>query len=142
MPTITADLTEGTAVRISTDTHSWVGDEPVELGGSDLGPTPYELLLGALAACTCITVRLYCDRKGWSLDSVSARFTYDRVHAEDCGESEKEEGGCLDRVQSDVFIEGDFDDEAKERLRQVAARCPVHKTLERGVDIVDQIVVG
>lgn len=142
MATITADLTLGTAVRVSTDRHTWAADEPVQQGGADLGPNPYELLLGALGACTCITIRMYCDRKGWALESVSTRFTYDRIHAEDCQECEEDATGYLDHVTSEIFIEGDFDDEASERLRQVASRCPVHKTLARGVHFTEQVVVG
>lgn len=142
MATISADLSHGTAVRITSDTHTWVADEPVTVGGSDLGPTPYEMLLGALAACTCITIRMYCDRKGWRLDSVSARFTYDRIHADDCEGCDDADSGYLDRVQTEIFIEGDFDEEASERLREVAQRCPVHKTLERGVHFTEKVVVG
>lgn len=142
MSTITADLTGGTAVRITTDSHSWVADEPITVGGTDLGPNPYEMLLGALAACTCITISLYCQRKGWALDSVSTRFTYSRIHADDCEHCEESATGYLDHVEAEIFVEGDFDDDARRRLRQVAVRCPVHKTLENGIHFTEQVTVG
>ena len=84
MATITADLVEGFRVEINNGRHHWTADEPVDLGGTDEGPNPYELLLGALAACTNITVAMYARRKEWSLDSISVRYEFDRVHADDC----------------------------------------------------------
>lgn len=140
MTLISADLTDGTTVRVSNGRHVWHGDEPEQLGGADEGPTPYELLLGALAACTCITVALYCRRKGWQLDAVSVEYRHDRVHAEDCDECESEASGYLDRVRSWIFIDGDFDDAQRERLAEVAVRCPVHKTLDKGITFADERV--
>lgn len=142
MATVTADLTHGMAVRISTEHHTWAADEPIQVGGTDLGPNPYELLLGALGACTAITIRIYCDRKGWPLESVSARFTHDKIHAEDCEHCEDEATGYLDHVSAEIFIDGEFDEDAKDRLRQVAVQCPVHKTLAKGIHFTDDVVVG
>lgn len=140
MAKVTADLTEGTRVRISNGRHEWGGDEPVDAGGHDTGPTPYELLLGSLAACTCITVALYCRHKGWALDNVSVEYTHARVHADDCEECESDATGYLDQVSSRIYIDGDFDATERERLREVAVRCPVHKTLDRGVTFGDEVV--
>ena len=133
MATITADLTTGYAVEIRAGNHIWQADEPLEAGGTDLGPSPYELLMSAVAACTCITVSMYCQRKGWKLHSISARYELDKVHANDCEDCDVAEQGRIDRVRSEIFIEGDFDDEQRARLSQVAQRCPVHKTLDHGV---------
>jgi len=130
---ITADLTGGAYVRVTNGRHVWIGDEPESAGGTDEAPNPYELLLGALAACTCITVSLYCQHKGWKLDNVSVEYEHDRVHADDCDDCDSDATGHLDRVRSRIFIDGDFDDAQRERLRQVAVRCPVHKTLDRGI---------
>ena len=140
MAEITAELTEGTTVRLSSERHTWHGDEPRDHGGEDLGPTPYEQLLGALAACTCITVSLYCQRKGWRLDNVSVVYRHERVHADDCEECEEEDTGFLDRVHARVFIDGEFDDAQRRRLAEVAVRCPVRKTLDRGISFGDEEV--
>lgn len=141
MTRITAELTEGYAVTIEGAGHIIYADEPENLGGTDTGPSPYELLLSSLAACTSITISMYCQRKGWKLDKVTVSYEHDRVHAEDCEECDEDATGYLDRVKGEVTIEGDFDDAQKARLRQVAVRCPVHKTLEHGVHFRDVVEV-
>ncbi len=142
MATITADLLEGYVVEIRNDRHCWRADEPLDLGGTDTGPTPYELLLGAVASCTLITLAMYTARKGMKVDAVSVRYTYHRVHADDCDTCPDDAMGYLDRVTSEIFIDGDFTDDERARLEQVAVRCPVHRTLERGVVFADTVVIG
>lgn len=142
MATIRADLTSGTQVTISNGRHTWRGDEPPDAGGTDLGPTPYELLLGALAACTCVTLALYARHKQIALKSVEASFEFDRVHANDCADCENEATGFIERIESKIRIAGDFDEAQKKRLAQVAVRCPVHKTLAKGVTFKDDVRVG
>ena len=139
MVEITAELTSGTAVTVSDGRHTWRADEPPEAMSTDLGPNPYELLLGALAACTCITLSLYCRHKGMKLESVSASYRFDRVHAEDCEDCGDTKQGKVERITSSVRITGEFDDRERERLQQVAQRCPVHKTLANGLHIVDRV---
>ncbi|MDP8969942.1 MAG: OsmC family protein [Actinomycetota bacterium] len=141
MATVTAELHEGMQVTISDGRHTWTADEPEDKGGTDSGPDPYELLLGSLAACTCITVSLYCKRKGWKLASVSARLQHDRVHADDCENCDDELSGYLERVTSHIEVEGELDDGQRTRLQEVAARCPVHKTLANGVTLQDELAV-
>jgi putative redox protein len=140
MATVTADITAGLAVELRAGNHVWIADEPTEMGGTDTGPTPYELLMAAVASCTCITLSMYCRRKGWDLHSISARYAYDRVHADDCGDCDSDTSGYLDRVRSEIFIEGDFDDEQRARLSDVARRCPVHKTIDHGVTFTTELV--
>lgn len=140
MTTITADLTSGTLVEIRNDRHVWYADEPPELNGTDKGPNPYEMLLGSLAACTSITLSFYCQRKGWPLESVSVKYEYERVHADDCGECEDDALGWLDGVRSEIFVEGSFDEEQQKRLAEVAKRCPVHKTLDNGITFISESV--
>jgi putative redox protein len=142
MATIEASLGSGYQVEILANGHRWLGDEPVEVGGDDTGPTPYELLLGALAACTCMTIAMYAKRKDWELEGVSVRYTHNKVHADDCDECEDDATGYLDRVESQITITGRFDDDQRARLEQVAKRCPVHKTLEKGMTIVDHVHVS
>ena len=140
--TITADLLSGTHVTITNGRHEWIADEPTDLGGTDLGPNPYELLLGSVASCTAITISFYAKRKGIELDSVSVQYTFDRIHASDCEDCEEGATGYIDHVTSDVFIEGDFDDEQRARLADIATRCPVHRTLDAGVHFTDRVHVG
>jgi putative redox protein len=139
MPRITAELTHGTQVTISDGTHEWRADEPARLGGTDTGPTPYEQLLGALAACTCMTLAMYCRFREIPLTAVRASYDHDRVHSDDCEECENPDGGFIERVTSHVQIEGTMTDAQRDRLTAVAARCPVHKTLERGLVLVDHV---
>jgi putative redox protein len=142
MARITAELKSGTAVSLSNGRHTWTADEPPEAGGSDAGPTPYEILLGALAACTCITLALYCRHKGIELRRVTAWYEYDRIHADDCEDCDRKPGGFVDRITSRVKIEGTFTEAQRERLAQIVSRCPVHKTLEAGVKLTDQVEFG
>lgn len=138
MSKVTAKLTTGTVVRITNGRHEWTGDEPAAAGGTDTGPDPYELLLGALAACTCATISLYCQHKGLKLESVSASYDFSRVHADDCADCDDDAKGLIEHVASDVQIKGDFDAAQQKRLAQVAQRCPVHKTLAHGVQFTDR----
>ncbi len=142
MATITAELTTGYLVEITNGRHTWRADEPVDAGGTDTGPNPYELLLGAVAACTCITLSMYAGRKGIAVDSISVQYNHDKVHADDCEECDDDASGFIDTVRAQLFIEGTFTDEQRARLSQVAQRCPVRKTLERGIVFGDDVYVG
>ena len=115
---------------------SFLADEPRALGGDDAGPDPYTLLLGALGACTAMTVQMYARRKGWPLQRVEVRLRHDRVHAEDC---ERLGDDCrMERITRRFQLLGPLDDEQRARLKQVAARCPVHRTLTGQFEIVDE----
>ncbi|MEN8145402.1 MAG: OsmC family protein [Gemmatimonadota bacterium] len=137
--TVTAELGSGTVTTIQARQFSWTSDEPLTKNGTDTGPTPYELLLGSLAACTAVTLRLYADHKGIQLDCVKVSLTFDRVHADDCLDCDERANGMIERIESSVVISGDFDDAQRKRLAQVAQRCPVHKTLVNGVHISDAV---
>ena len=140
MRTITAELTEGYAVELRTSTgHTWTADEPTGVGGTDTGPNPYELLLGALAACTSITVSMYAQRKGWAFEGIEVSYEHDRIHVDDCADCEEHHRGYIDRIVSQVTIRGDLDETQRKRLAQVAASCPVHKTLDKGVHLEDHV---
>lgn len=126
---ITARLgASGFTTTIQAGTHELVADEPASLGGDDMGPTPYDLLLAGLAACKTITLRMYAQRKGWSLDEVVVTATHGRVHAEDCADCESTTG-MVDRIDVKLEMSGDLTDEQRERLAQISERCPVHQTL-------------
>ena len=137
MAQITAKLTSGMVVELSNGRHDWRADEPLSAGGTDAGPNPYELLLGSLAACTCITISWYCQHKKIPLESVSTTYDFSRVHADDCKDCDIPDKGFIEKITSNVHIEGDFDEAQRKRLAQIAQRCPVHKTLAHGVEFED-----
>ena len=139
MSHVTAELREGTVATIRARQFSWSADEPLAAGGTDIGPTPYEILLGSLAACITITLRLYANHKGIELAGVDVRLELDRVHADDCSDCDERTDGFIERIQSHVTLRGSFDDAQRKRLAQVAGRCPVHKTLANGVHISDTV---
>jgi putative redox protein len=132
-PWVSASIAGGgyrTAVR--TRTHALVADEPVDAGGTDAGPSPYELLLGALASCTAMTVRMYADRKQWPLTDVVVRIRPVRSHAVDCANCETKDVG-VGRLEREVELLGTLTDEQRTRLMYIADRCPVKQTLQRGL---------
>jgi uncharacterized OsmC-like protein/fermentation-respiration switch protein FrsA (DUF1100 family) len=123
---------EGYRTRIMAKRHPLVADEPVALGGTDTGPTPYDLVAAGLGACTGMTLRMYADRKGWPLEEVTVHLEHSRIHARDEAECEDREAR-LDRLDRRIELEGDLTDEQRARLLEIADRCPVHRTLEAGV---------
>jgi uncharacterized OsmC-like protein/alpha/beta superfamily hydrolase len=115
------------AQRIRAGRHVLIADEPAGVG-DDLGPTPYDLLLASLGACTAMTLRLYAERKGWSLEHVSVELTHARIHADDSRNCEKTP--CrIERIERVVNLAGPLSDEQRQRLLAIAERCPVHRTL-------------
>jgi len=142
MASITAELLSDYRVDITNGTHTWRADEPVDLGGDNTGPNPYDLLLGSLAACTSITLSMYAKRKNIELSSLSVEYSYDKVHTDDCEQCDETHTGMVDRVTSRIFIDGDFDEATRKRLEDIAQRCPVHKTLEKGIVFAETVFVG
>jgi len=111
-----------------------VADEPTSVGGTNTGPTPYDYLLTALGACTSMTLRMYADRKEWPIESVTVRLTHRKVHARDCAECESAIG-VVDTVDREIELVGPLSVEQRERLLEIADRCPVHKTLHGEVAV-------
>jgi uncharacterized OsmC-like protein/alpha-beta hydrolase superfamily lysophospholipase len=114
--------------------HRMIADEPVAVGGRDSGAGPYDLLLAGLGACTAMTVRLYADRKKVPLERVSVTLAHGKVHAEDCANCETK-AGMIDRIDRAIILEGPLDDEQRAKLREIADKCPVHRTLESEIEI-------
>ena len=119
------------------DNHTLITDEPAAAGGDDTGPDPYTLLLAALGSCMSITVTIYARRKGWALERVIVRLRQNRIHAADCLECGESADGFIHRIQRSVSFEGNLTEEQRERLQQIAHKCPVHKTLTSEIVISD-----
>ena len=109
--------------------HSFLADEPSSVGGADLGPTPYDLLLSALGTCTAMTIKLVADRENIPLTSVAVNLRHDRCHAEDCVTT-GEGRGKIEVLSLDITLTGDLTEAQRSRLLVIADKCPVHRTLE------------
>ncbi len=123
------------AVAISAGRHTWLGDEPASLGGDDLGPSPYDMLTAALGACTAMTLRMYARQKNWPLANVRVVLRHSKIHAADCDACETREGK-IDRIERVIEIAGPLDDAQRQRLLEIADKCPVHRTLHSEVEVV------
>src|SRR6266446_455742 len=128
----------GLEQQIRVGRHQLVSDEPVESGGADGGPSPYELLAAALGSCTSMTLRLYARVKGWPLQRVIVTIRHDKIYARDCAECETREGR-IDRLEREIVLEGPLEEAQKERLLEIAERCPVHRTLTREMEMVTRL---
>lgn len=125
----------GFRTEISVAGHTVVADEPAGSGGANDGPSPYDLLLGAIGACTAMTVRMYAARKQWPLESVVVRLRNERKHAVDCENCTSQAVG-IKRIEREVELRGQLTEEQRKRLLEIADRCPVKQTVERGIQIV------
>jgi putative redox protein len=143
-----AALSEGTVVvaetsaggftrQIAAGQHQLMADEPPPVG-DDTGPTPYDLVLAGLGACTSMTVRMYADRKRWPLEEIRVTLRHSRIHAKDCADCETT-NGYIDQIDCDVELTGDLNDAQRERLLHIAERCPVHQTLTSAVRITTSL---
>lgn len=130
-----AETDEGGFVQeVVAGRHRFLVDEPASLGGTDAGPTPYDLLAAALGACTAMTIRLYAKRKNIPLRRVVVDLAHDKIHAADCAECEVKEGR-IDRIERTITLEGELDEATRARLLDIANKCPVHRTLQSKIHI-------
>jgi putative redox protein len=129
----------GFAQEIVIGRHHLTADEPASMGGTESGPSPYELLLAGLGACTSMTVALYARRREWPLLEVSVRMRHSKIHAEDCESCETKEG-LLDRIESQIELVGNLSVEQRAKLLEIAKKCPVRRTLTSEIDVRTQLV--
>jgi putative redox protein len=128
----------GFAQQITTGVHQFSADESLTRGGTETGPDPYQLLLAALGACTSMTVAMYARRKQWPLARVRVQLTHWKIWAQDCAECETKEAK-LDRIDRVISLKGDLTPDQRQRLIEIANKCPVHRTLTSEVSIVTRL---
>jgi uncharacterized OsmC-like protein len=137
-------MKEGFRTQISAGGHQLIADEPKEGGGTDEGPSPYDLLLAALGACTAMTLKMYVERKKLPITDVEVLLTFDHIHIDDCESCVKEERLNDQEVQHIsrlIYVTGDVTEEQKQRLLYIAGRCPVHVTLHSNPHVEDALIV-
>jgi len=129
---------DGYTTEIKAGYHFFLADEPESVGGKNLGPTPYDLLVAGLGACTSMTLRMYADRKKWPLEEVKVHLQHSKEHSQDCDNCE-EKGAKIDVIAREIELFGDLTDEQKTRLLEIADKCPVHKTLHSDITIESKL---
>lgn len=117
--------------EVKTGAHTLTTDEPVDVGGLDQGPNPYDMLLGALGSCTSMTIRMYANQKKWPLDRVTVKLTHHKEAGAD--------GIKRDVITRDITLEGKLDEAQRQRLLEIANKCPIHRTLENKPEIISKL---
>lgn len=133
------DDREGFLTEVVAGGHPLLADEPAKAGGSDLGPTPYDLLTAALATCSAMTMKMYAHKKSWKLTEALVHVEHDRIHHEDSSEEKKR---YIDTFKKVIELQGDLDIDQRKRLIEIASRCPVHRTLQNEIRIDTEINEG
>jgi uncharacterized OsmC-like protein/fermentation-respiration switch protein FrsA (DUF1100 family) len=132
---------KGFYTEIFANGFSLVADEPESYGGTGRGPSPYEYLMAALGSCTAMTVQMYARRKKWPLEEAVVRLSHAKVHAEDCRDCDEKD--CkIDRFERELDLQGDLDDDQRQRLIEISEKCPVHRTLMEEVEIATTLRKG
>lgn len=130
---------DGFTTEVKAGRHSFLADEPSSVGGKDLGPTPYDLLIASLGTCTSMTLRMYADRKGWPLEEVRVHLDHGKVHEQDCENCENE-SAKIDQIEREIELFGDLNDEQRQKLLEIADKCPVHRTLHGEIRVITKLV--
>jgi len=125
--------------RIEIGGHQITADEPVSFGGAETGPSPYDLLLAGLGACTSMTVGLFARKRSWPLTNITVSLRHSKIHAKDCDDCETKEGR-IDRIEMEIHLDGALTDEQRTKLMEIAGKCPVHQTLTSEINIKTRAV--
>ncbi len=125
---------EGYTTQMRAGRHYFIADEPESVGGNDFGPTPYDLLSAALASCTSMTIQMYVRRKKWPLENVETHVTHDKLHAKDCENCERNTSK-IDVFEREVVLQGNLDSGQREKILEIANKCPVHRTLSNKIEV-------
>ena len=137
---VVVESTKGLRQEIAVRGHTVIADEPKSDGGTDDGPSPYELLLSALGSCTSMTLMLYARRKRWPVEHVRVELDHSRVHVRDCEQSEQKDVK-LDYFRVRIAVRGPLDEEQRARLEEIAHRCPVYRTLTGTIRIDERLTI-
>jgi putative redox protein len=129
----------GYAQRVTVGRHELTADEPIDAGGTDTGPSPYDLLSAALGTCTSMTIAYFARKRQWPLESVTVQVRHSKVHAADCTSCDSKEVR-IDRLERTIALVGPLNDEQRQELLRIAERCPVHRTLTSKIDIRTSLV--
>tara|TARA_B110000967_G_C18899241_1_gene573315 strand:- start:3408 stop:4631 length:1224 start_codon:yes stop_codon:yes gene_type:complete len=132
-------LEDNFTTSIQTKKHSFIADEPTSVGGDDFGPSPYDFLSAGLAACTAMTLKLYAEHKKWNLQEVFVYITYSKKHSDDLN-IDVDTPTRFDHLQKKLKFIGDLDEKQTQRLKEIASKCPVHKTLQNKIIIETEIL--
>jgi putative redox protein len=130
---------DGFTTRMRVGNHYQTADEPIKVGGNDFGPSPYELVSAGLAACTAMTLHMYAKRKKWPLANVEVHTSHSKIHSEDCEDCESPTAK-LDTFERELKLTGDLDESQKNRLLEIADKCPVHRTLHATVRVNTKLI--
>jgi len=130
---------KGFAQKVEIGPYQVTADEPVSYGGTDSGPSPYDLILAALGSCTSMTIGLYARKRSWPVEKISVSLWHSKIHAKDCDDCETKDGR-IDRIEMEIHLDGSLTDEQRAKLMEVAGKCPVHQTLTSEINIKTRAV--
>jgi len=129
---------KGYTTEVVVGQHKVIADEPLTVGGNDLGPSPYGYLMASLGSCTSMTLRMYADRKKWDVKDIKVHLNHSKVHKDDCEDCENK-NEKIDQIERIIELEGNLDEAQRKRMLEIADKCPVHKTLHQGVRVVSRL---
>ncbi|MBU3027212.1 bifunctional alpha/beta hydrolase/OsmC family protein [Zobellia galactanivorans] len=133
------DHDDGFSTQMKVGNHFLTADEPVDVGGNDFGPSPYELVSAGLSACTAMTIQMYAKRKAWIIDNIEVHTSHNRSHVADCKDCESD-GSKIDTFEREIKLTGPLDEKQKKRILQIADKCPVHKTLHSQIQVITKLI--
>lgn len=140
METVVSESGKGRFTQeIKTGSHVLIADEPIASGGNDTGPSPYDFLLAGLGACTSMTLRMYADMKKIPLDKVIVRLQHEKKHVEECSDCENN-STKMDHISRQIELQGDLTTEQRQKLLDIANKCPVHRTLTSTILITTELI--